>query len=98
MVSKISLISKTYTEDAIGQKIPTEVETEIFADVASISANEFAKAGELGFKPLFKFNVWQNEYSGQEILKYKGVKYSIYRTYNNQKGRTELYAQKDVGI
>ena len=98
MVGKIKLIGKTYTEDAIGQLEPAEVETEVFADVLSVSASEFANAGALGFKPLYQFQVWIREYSGEDVLEYEGVRYSIYRTYNNPNGRVELYAQKDVGI
>ena len=98
MVSKVKLIKKTYTVDTIGQKIATETETEVLADVLSISQSEFAASGALGFKPLLQFQLWQREYSNEDILEYEDERYQIYRTYNNPNGRTELYAQKDVGI
>lgn len=98
MVSKLKLISKVYTEDSIGQMVAEESATEVFADVLSVSASEFANAGVLGFKALFQFQVWTNEYSGQDVVEYENARYSIYRTYDNPNGRTELYVQRDVGV
>jgi len=96
--SKIKLISKTYTTDAIGQKIATDVLKEVWCDVKSISAQEFANSGVIGIKPQFVFCVWSKEYAEETELIYNNVAYSIYRTYLRDDGRIELYTEKKVGV
>lgn len=97
MNKKCKLISKTYTVDSIGQKIPTETEREIYCDISSVTASEFSDAGQLGFKPEYRVKVWQNEYKGEDEIVIADVHYSIYRTYVDRDGRTELYVERRVG-
>jgi len=98
MTGKIKLITKSYLPDQIGQLIPTEEEKTIFCDVSSVSATEFANAGAMGLKPSYLIRVWTAEYNGADIVEYNSKRYSVYRTYEAQNGRTELYIQEDVGV
>lgn len=54
-------------------------------------------AGQMGFKPELRFKVWRSEYSGENIVKYNDVRYSIYRTFEAEDGRIELYAERRSG-
>lgn len=98
MTKKLVLISKEYTIDSIGQRVPKEERKEVFCDVGSVTAGEFARAGAIGFKPVYQFKVWEAEYNGQEIVEYDGQRYSVYRTYLSENHRMELYVHKDVGV
>lgn len=97
LAEKISLITKTYTQDDIGEWVETETKTDVFARVESISMSEFYQAGMQGFKPEYRMTVWMNEYSGQDILEYQSKIYTIYRTYRTDEGRIELYVTERKG-
>ena len=96
IAEKISLVTKTYSIDSIGQRVETRSLKEVFALVESASQSEFFNGGQNGLRPEFKFTVLINEYGGQDTVMYKSVEYDIYRTYRRTDGRIELYAQKAV--
>lgn len=96
--SKIKLISKTYTTDLIGQRVPLISMREIWCDVKSVTGQEFANSGVNGIKAEFVFSVWMAEYNNETELMFNDVAYSIYRTYLRDDGRIELYVQKRVGV
>lgn len=94
----IYLIDKTYEPDEIGQMIPTEKKTEVFAYVRDISQSEFFNAGQNGLKPRKAFDVRVFEYGGQEDIEWEGQNYHVYRSYTNMvSGRVELYTEIRVG-
>lgn len=91
------LITKTYTYDSIGQAVETESYTEIFVEERSITRTEWAEAGRNGFNPSIELVTPFVNFSGQEEVEYKGVRYAIYRTY--QYGdNIELYLEKKGGL
>ena len=93
---KITLIGKSYTEDAIGQQIPTEKETKVFAYIRDVSQTESARPIE-GLTPSKVFDVLVTEYNAEEDIEYKGIRYRIYRTYINDDSRIELYGARRTG-
>lgn len=93
---KVTLIGKSYTEDDIGQLIPTEAERKIFAYIRDVSQTESARPIE-GLVPSKVFDVHVTEYKDEENVEYKGVRYRIYRTYLNDDSRIELYAARRTG-
>jgi len=93
---KITLIGKSYTEDDIGQLIPTESERKIFAYIRDVSQSESARPIE-GLIPSKVFDVHVTEYEDEEDVEYKGVRYRIYRTYLNDDSRVELYGARRTG-
>lgn len=97
MTEQIALITIEYTQNDLGEFEETRTEAFFFAQVDSVTMNEFYQAGLQGFKPEYKFAVWQAEYSGEELLEYNGKVYDIYRTYKRDDGRIELYANEKKG-
>lgn len=81
----------------MGEWEETRTETPVFADVESITMNEFYQAGLQGFKPEYRMAVWQSEYSGEELLEYNGKTFNVYRTYRRDDGRVELYVNEKKG-
>lgn len=94
---KAYLVSEHHEKDSIGQNIATSTEAAVFCEIASITQNEFFKAGQSGFKPELKIAVWSNEYHNEEIIKIENTYYSIYRTFPRIDGKTELYVEKRSG-
>ena len=81
--SQVKLISVTYTEDEVGNQIPAETFTEVWAEVTGIRQSEFYNAAIAGLRPERTFVVWANEYSGQTKIEADGVKYKLIRAFNN---------------
>lgn len=94
---KISLISKTYATDSIGNPVATKKKTDVFAVMSSINQSEFYEAGQQGLQPYACYTVRLTEYSGEDEIEVNGEALTIYRTYNRTDGRVELYATKRKG-
>lgn len=94
---KIELISKTFTTNAIGERIPDYKGKEVFAVVDSLGQREFYLAGEQGFKAEGKLLVRFNDYHDEERLLMDGYIYTIYRTFGREDGQIELYLTERVG-
>ena len=93
----ITLIDVSYTTDAIGQKISVETERTVFANVQSVTRNEWVDAGNRGFKPEWRVTMFSPDYEGEGIVKMNGIRYSIYRTYIRQDEQIELYLERRPG-
>ncbi len=73
-------------------------ETEVMAKINPVGRDEFAAAGQKGYKAEFMLEVWAFEYSGQKEVTVDGERYAIYRTYGpKSNGKTELYVSERVG-
>lgn len=98
------LVSQTYEEDEIGQRIPVESERTVPALEDAITRNEWSAAGQNGIKAEKVVYTSSINYEGEEIAIIDGVRYIIYRTYNGPSyGRhnitedeMELYLRKEV--
>lgn len=96
--SVVDLINKTYTKDAIGQRIATETTTTIFADIKSVNQAEWFDAGKIGLQPSFIAVTPSANYGGQTELIYNAKRYTIYRSYIRDKDDyIELYLEEKVG-
>jgi len=98
--TQVTLITETYgtATDDIGQLIPTETETTVFGNVSSIRYEEWHQAGQNGIKPEYVVKMFSPEYSGQEVVKFNGERYAVYRTYLAKNEIIELYLQKKAGV
>ena len=94
---EIYLISETKTQDAFGVWKSTYTERHVFCNVTSVTANEFFDGGRNGFNPQYRMTVFFGDYQGEEIVKYKGITYAIYRTYQSGTDALELYVEKKGG-
>lgn len=97
MSDVLKLITETFTQDAYGNDVAQETKTEVFCEVYSISQNEFFSAGKEGFRPSFRFDIFFDDYEGEQIVEYNGKRYFIYRTYQRD-DTMELYVEMRVGI
>lgn len=92
--------SPTRQQDAKGVwRTMAATEIEIFAQVGSVSRNEFFSAGRQGMRPEYVFSVFMGEYADQQICEYNGTRYAIYRTYHPEgTDYLELYVQRETGV
>lgn len=79
------------------QQIPVEKCREVFATAKSISFNEWNETGKRGMKPQWKMEVFPFDYEGEQLARYRGMKYTIYRTYQASEDTLELYLEERSG-
>ena len=61
---------------------PTEAQTVVFAEVMSVSQNEFYKAKQNGLDPEMVFMLTDYaDYDGQKVFLYDGIRMRVIRTY-----------------
>lgn len=93
----VTLISETYSADSIGQMVATEVERDVFCNVASVSQNEWFQGGQNGLNPEYQVTMFAPDYEGEKIVEFNGVRYGVYRTYLRQDELLELYLERKTG-
>lgn len=93
----VTLISETYSADSIGQMVATEVERDVFCNVASVSQNEWFQGGQNGLNPEYQVTMFAPDYEGEKIVEFNGVRYGVYRTYMRQDELLELYLERKTG-
>ena len=95
----IDLIAVTTEKDAINQIVEkSRVTKTVFAEVGSVSRTEFMDGGRIGLTPSLKVTIYDFEYDGEEIVRYAGRLYSVYRTFLVENSdRIELYLETKGG-
>ncbi len=83
--------------DEVGNETIVPVRTEVYACEESVGQNEFFRAGQSGLVPDRRLTVWSFEYGGERTVEIDGEQFAIYRTFDRQDERTELYLTKRVG-
>ena len=66
---------------------PVDLEREektVFCDMQSVKETEFFRAAERGVNALYTAVIHSYEYSGEKIVEYNGVDYSVYRSYEKK--------------
>lgn len=97
-VKKIKLVAQTVTRGTRLERIVTETERSIFAELPSVTRNEFYQASAAGMTPEGMAKVWAFEYKGEKILELEGNRYAIYRTFQPLGSKKmELYYGYEVG-
>ncbi|RJQ25529.1 MAG: phage head-tail adapter protein [Peptococcaceae bacterium] len=94
---ELTLISQTYTEDEIGNQIPTETETVILCGLKSVGRSEHYNAALTGLRPELIFVVHGYEYNGEKKVVFEGVRYNVIRTYAVDFEELELTCEKIAG-
>ncbi|MBT2577426.1 phage head closure protein [Bacillus sp. ISL-8] len=89
----------TTTKDELGQvEVVSESFTrQVFCEKKSVSQNEFFQAGQNGFKPKCVLIVYTLDYQEEQKVKYREKEYSIYRTYERDDEKIELYCEVKKG-
>ena len=81
-----------------GETRKEDVKVKIFATVNPIGRDEYAAAGEKGMKARYMFEVFANEYTGQDVVLYGSERLTVYRTYGPRANdKIEVYAGQRVG-
>lgn len=93
----ITLVKTTYQLDDNGVRQRTETTKNVFANVQSVSANEFFEGGRSGLQPEYRFTMFRFDYSGEPIVIYNGIRYAVYRTYIGRNDMIELYVERKGG-
>lgn len=96
MTDVISLVSQTITRNTLGYEVITENETTVFCEIDSITQSEFYAAADTELNPEYRFTIFFGDYNGENIVKYNGVRYAIYRTYRTGDD-LELYTERKIG-
>lgn len=96
---EIKLIPITVTYGDLRQEIQTEGSAvKVFAEISSITRQEFLAAGTLGLKPSLVATIYSFEYNDEKIVEINGKRYSVYRTYNRvEDDKIELYLEEKEG-
>ena len=63
----LTLIGKSYTTDAIGQRVPVETKRQVFCNLRSVSRSEWLAGGQLGLRPELVATMFAPDYYGEEI-------------------------------
>lgn len=93
----VTLISKTKTQDDYGVWRTTENKKDVYAQVDSVTRQEFFEGGRNGLNPEFRFTMFRFDYEGETIAEYGGNRYSVYRTYIGRNDTIELYVERKGG-
>ena len=70
----------------------------VFAKVRSVSADEAVRAEQLGLKAKYQLTVNSFEYGGQMYAEVDGKMYAVYRIYEADGDKTELYIEDKLGV
>ena len=97
MTDVITLVAQTITTDKYGNEVAKETERTVFCEVDSISQTEFYAAANTELNPGYKFTLFFGDYEGEEVVVFKGARYSVYRTYRTG-DNLELYAERKIGV
>lgn len=93
----IYLVDQIYSENDAGIISEQPTERMVLADVASVSLSEWSEGSRIGLNPEIRFTMFAPDYQGEEILKYNGRYYSVYRTYIWRNHKVDLYCERRHG-
>lgn len=80
--------------DEVGDVAPVSM----FAKVRSVSADETVRAEQLGLKAKYQLTVNRFEYGNQMYAEVDGKMYAVYRIYEADGDKTELYIEDKLGV
>lgn len=93
----IYLISETWTPDQYGVMKAKHTERKVYCDVTSVTLSEWSEGGRIGLNPEYRMSMFSPDYHGEEILKYNGILYTIYRSYRGRNETIDLYVERRHG-
>lgn len=93
----ISLLKTTKTQNEFGVWVSTTTSRDVFCQVDSVTRAEFFEGGRNGLNPQFRFSMFFGDYEGEKIVVYKGLPYSVYRTFQAKNDTLELYVERKGG-
>lgn len=94
----IYLVSNSQTQNEYGVFVDNYTERKVYCEVSSISQSEWFEGGRNGLNPQYRFRLFRYDYNGEEVVKYDGEYYSVYRTYIDRNEVIDLYCEKRKGV
>lgn len=95
---EITLLSSSdFTEDELGQQIPTTTETVVLGYEKPMNRAEFYQAGQSGIEVAYTLAIHPFEYRGEQNLIYQGQQLSVVRHYKVNNETLELVCRLKVG-
>ena len=79
-----------------GETREEDVKAKVFATVNPIGRDEYAAAGEKGMKARYMFEVFANEYTGQDVVLYGSAKKNTYESKSSK--RNTVYNKTDYQL
>lgn len=93
----VKLISITRSRGSYGEETKVESYNEVFANRKAITAYEWNNAGIRGYHPQCCIAIFDFEYGGEDIVELDGKRYYVYRTYERDDDKIELYLERREG-
>jgi len=93
----VTLIAETYTTDAFNVQHASESSRQVFAHVDSVTQTEWFDGARQGLNPEYRFTMFRFDYADENIVEYKGTRYTVYRTYIGRNDSIELYVTRRQG-
>ena len=91
------LISETFSQNNYGVYERTTEKRRVFVDVSSVNSQEWFEGGRNGLNPQYRFTMFAHDYEGEQIIEYRDIQYTVYRTYLRKGDLIELYTEKRKG-
>ena len=90
----IDLITETASAHGVHQSV-TETARKVYCTVESVSRSEFYTALNAGIRPEYVFRLaLAEDYQGERVVRYKGQKFRIIRTYMTSDDGIELTCER----
>ena len=90
----IQLITETASAHGVHESI-TETAREVMCTVKSVSRSEYYNALNAGINPTFVFYLTlSDDYQGERVVRYKGLKYRVVRTYMTDDDGIEITVER----
>lgn len=93
------LLTEVKEKDALGQMVPSgqPIKRKCIGSQKSVSQSEFFKASQVGFEAEGVIEMNPVEYKGEALILIGGQEFTIYRTYEKDTDKIEVYYGKRVG-
>ena len=99
MDDELKLIGQRFEKDDFGVDKPVTAEKVVYCKKYSATRSEFFLGGRNGLNPVFKFEMFAAEYEGESVCEYRGNKYAIYSTFQEEgSDYIELYVERKGGL
>jgi len=90
----IQLITETASAHGVHESI-TETAREVMCTVKSVSRSEYYNALNAGINPTYVFYLTlSDDYQGERVVRYKGLKYRVVRTYMTDDDGIEITVER----
>ena len=93
----ITLLSSNRTQNDHGVWVEDLKARTVMCQVDSVTRAEFFEGGRNGLNPEFRMTMFFGDYQGERVLQYKGLTYSVYRTFQGKNDTVELYVERKGG-